>query len=177
MYAGFCGVLALGCLISLQAWANEDKESLIKAAFLYNFVKFVEWPDDAANTARHIDICVLGGNGFAEVAGKVLKEASSPMLQLNLVTGKTPAEAAGQCRVVYVSHTEEGNAQEIIDALKSAPVLTVSDIPNFADKQGMIGFVQVEKKIKLVINADAISRANLRVDAQLLEIAYKVIRN
>jgi len=158
-----------------RAYAGDNKEYLVKAAFIYNFVKFVEWPDGKAISKQsNIDICVLGDSPILG-AGNVFKAASTPKLALALVQENNIKNIAAHCHVVFISKAEQGRLGDTIASLKGAPVLTVSDMDGFAENGGMIGFVTSDGKIKVVVNTRSVSSAGMRVDAQLLEIALKVI--
>ena len=170
-------VVTLGAITTpVRSLADENKEYLIKAAFIYNFVKFVEWPDGKAiNQQSNIDICVLGSNSL-ESAGAVFKAASTPKLNLSLVQETSAKKVPSHCHIVFISQSEGDHFSEIMAALKNQPVLTISDMDNFAESGGMIGFIASDNKIKIQVNTKAITSAGLRVDAQLLEIAMKVIK-
>jgi len=158
-----------------KALADSSKEPLIKAAFIYNFVKFVEWPP--ARSLNHlpgIDICVLGEDPIGG-AGEVFKAASTPQFTLSLVNEPDVRKVARHCHIVFISRSRSGQMGEIMAALKGQPVLTVGDMDSFAEQGGMIGFVMSDNKIKVEVNTRAVTGAGLRVDAQLLEIAMKVI--
>lgn len=159
---------------SQQARADDSKEYQVKAAFIYNFVKFVEWPDGKAIAKQsNIDICVIGNTPFSNT-GNVFKAASTAKLTLSLVDEKI-GKAGEHCHVVFISASEEGRLGEIVNSLKNTPVLTVSDMDNFAERGGMIGFVKNDNKIKIEVNKKAVTSAGMRVDAQLLEIALRVL--
>ena len=172
----FVAVCTAGIVAASQpSGADGNKEYLIKAAFIYNFVKFVEWPDGKAIARQSsIDICVLG-DGSLESAGAVFKAASTAKLTLSLVQEASVKKVPSHCHIVFISQSENSRFSEIMAALRGQPVLTVSDIGNFAESGGMIGFVTDDNKVKVEVNAKAITSAGLRVDAQLLEIAVKVI--
>jgi hypothetical protein len=91
-----------------------------------------------------------------------------------LVNESSAASAASHCHVVFIASGSDVGAAKT--ALQGKPVLTVSDSEGFAESGGMIGFVVADNKIKIEVNPKAASAAGLRVDAQLLEIALKVIR-
>lgn len=174
LFVVLCCVLAMA--LPRPAVASDSKEYLVKAAFIYNFVKFVEWPGDMAVAKQSkLDICVLGKNVLSS-AGSIFKKASTPSLKLNLQTESSAAAAAEHCHIVYISASEAGREKEILSQLKGKPVLVVGDVPEFIQNNGMIGFVLRDDKVKLTINRRAIEAAGLRVDAQLLEIALEVIR-
>lgn len=152
------------------ARADDPKEYLIKAAFIYNFVKFTEWPGDlAVSKQSNLNICVVGSNPFVGGATEVFKKASTAQLKLSVVEG-----TKGTCHILFISRSEASRVDQYLNA--GGPILTVSDIEGFADRGGMIGFVLQDNKIKLVVNTKAATAAGLRIDAQLLEIALRVIR-
>lgn len=167
--------LAWACT-ALDAFAADDnKESLVKAAFIYNFIKFVEWPDGKAISKQsNIDICVTGDSKMIK-AGEVFKAASTPKLSLSLVDERSWKNAPSHCHILFISGSEEEKLGEILSGLKSQPVLTVSDIDDFAERGGMIGFIPSDNKIKIAVNTKSVGAAGMRVDAQLLEIALKVL--
>jgi hypothetical protein len=168
---GFCAPVCA----TQYAQAQETKEYLVKAAFIYNFVKFVEWPGDMA-IAKHgaIDICVLGESPIL-ASSSVFKAASTAKLSLSLMKEVSLQNVTSHCHVLFVSESENGRMGEILAALKGKPVLTVSDADTFAEQGGMVGFVMSDNKIKVVVNTKSASQSGMRVDAQLLEIALKVI--
>jgi hypothetical protein len=158
-----------------EANAGDDKSSLVKAAFIYNFVKFVEWPaPKKVSTLSQIDICALGDSGISK-AGNVFQAASTDKLKLNLVSEKDWKSAPDHCHILFIGQSEVAQVQQIVAGLKTFPVLTVSDSDDFVEHGGMIGFVVSDNKIRIAVNTKAVSSAGLRVDAQLLEIALKVI--
>ena len=180
------GLAALIVIISTGwspvARADDDvNDHLIEAAFIYNFTKFVEWPDGKAIGGQsNIDICVLKswGDNFIRDTADNFKVASTAKLALSLVEEKNWRSAPQHCHILFISDSEEeeGKIDEIVSGLKGQPILTVSNIDGFAEKGGIIGFVITKgEKPKLVINVKAAAAAGLRIDAQLLEIALKVL--
>ncbi len=152
-----------------------SKEYFVKAAFIYNFIKFTSWPGEKAlSRQKNADICVLGGDPFGKAAA-VFKEGSTPNLSLRMV-GISDVHAAGACHILFISRSEEPRVLAHLGALTKEPVLTVSDIEGFAAKGGMVGFVEQQGKIRFVANLKAAESAGLKLDAQLLEIALSVIR-
>ena len=174
------GFLLAAIAAPAQARANDaDTEYLLKAAFIYHFIKFVEWPGDMA-ISRHpnVNICVLGDNPFGKGAYDLFKRASTSSMRINIVSRHSiDAAVDGSCHVLFIARSEESSLPEIIGSLKGRPVLAVSDISNFVLRGGGFGFITHENKIKLVINSDVANKSGLRIDAQLLEISSKVIGN
>lgn len=154
---------------------DNSEEYLYKATYIYNFTKFVEWPGERALGKRSsIDICVIGDSDLLQT-GAVFQKGSTSKLALSLVQEKNPANAAGHCHIVFIGKSEELKVRSLLDYFKSKSVLTVSDIDDFADRGGMIGMVMIDDKPKLIISPKNAAAAGLRIDAQLLEVAYKVL--
>ena len=175
-YALACCLAFCVALAPYNGRAEEDyKEYLLKAAFIYNFVKFVEWPDGKAiGQQSKIDICVMGDTPLSKT-GNVFTAASTSKLSLSLVADNNLKTIPDHCHVVFISRSETDHLSDILAALRSHSVLLVSDINDFAQDGGMIGFVIDDNKIKLAVNKKAATMAGMRIDAQLLEIAHEVI--
>jgi len=170
--------LSLAILLVLaggSARAQVD-EYQVKAAFLYNFAKFVEWPPDTFKTARDpITICVLGPNPF----GNALEEA---------VTGKTvegrsfavrPLVDPGpgcNCQILFVSSAERKRLRSLEAALKKAAILTVGEAQDFASNGGVINFKLENGRVRLEVNLDAAEQARLRISSKLLSLA-EIVRS
>lgn len=168
-------MLAVSVIWPYAAYAQKNKAIMVKAAFIYNFVKFVEWPGaKAINNQNNIDICVLGESDMI-AAGSVFRAASNNTLSLTLLQENTASEVKAHCHVVFVSDAQSDSLASILTAIDHSAVLTVSDMPGFVDAGGMIGFVNDDNKIRLEVNARAVAKAGMRIDAQLLEIALRVI--
>jgi YfiR/HmsC-like len=175
--AGVVVTLALFGTAGLLAQQPRPNEYQVKAAYLYNFGKFVEWP--AIATAANHDpflICVLGKDPFgtsldATIAGEAIngervlaKRVSKPQEALN-------------CRVLFISSSEEAQLKEILATLAKASVLTVSDMPQFTRGGGMIQFVQEASRVRFEVNLTVAERAGLTLNSQLLKVAISVRRN
>ncbi|MBI3849399.1 MAG: YfiR family protein [Verrucomicrobia bacterium] len=151
-------------------------EYQVKAAFLYNFAKFVEWPSvSAASNDAPFVVGVLGRNPFGADLDQILKDKIVNRRPVKIKQCET-AQAARNCQILFIGATEETRLPQIFEALKGAAVLTVSDIRRFADRGGMICFVMEENKVRFEINKSNAQQAGLTVSAQLLKLA-KVVHN
>jgi hypothetical protein len=145
-----------------------------KAAFLYNFAKFVDWPDDAFAAANEpFLVGVVGDDAFAAVLDRVLHGKVVRDRPLAVRRIARPDDLAG-CHVVFVG---DGRLPEVFQAVASRPILTVGQRDDFATKGGMIGFLVQDQKLRFEVNLDAAERANLRISSQLLKLATRVIRH
>jgi hypothetical protein len=171
----FSGVL-LCCLIPTGARAQQSRptESQVKAAYLYNFGKFVTWPDTGSGSAGSFEICILGKDPFGVVLDSTVSGGS---IGDRKVTARKIAslQDSGHCRILFISSSEQGRLRAILTAAKASNQLTVSDIPDFAEKGGMIQFVPQENKIRFEVNLPATEEAGLMLSSELLKVATKVI--
>lgn len=157
-----------------EAQQTRPTESQVKAAYLFNFGKFVRWPV-LANSVNSLQICVLGKNSFGTVLDATVKgEAISgkPVTTRNI---PSMHEADG-CHILFVSMSEETRLSAILASAKRLPVLTVSDIPRFAERGGMIGFVNQEDRIRFEVNIAPLEDSGINVSSELLKVALRVIR-
>lgn len=167
-----CSCLLMGRVARAQLPLSREYQ--IKAAFLFNFVKFVEWRDDAlAPPTEPIEICVLGEDPFGaaldSIQGKAVKGRNVQVRRL------ASAEGLRQCHVAFISSSERERLPEVLKSLESANVLTVGDFESFSQSGGVINFVTERNKVRFEINVTAAERAGLRISSKLLNLA-KVVR-
>jgi hypothetical protein len=173
-YAATCCLTLVLTLGTGSPYAQEFTEYNIKAGYIYKFLKlFVEWPGELAVSKRSaIDICVIGDSELIKEKSML---PSSEKLSISLVQENNPENAANHCHVVFIGESESAKLKDILAALRGKPVLTVSDLEGFAERGGMIEFVMVGDNIKFIIDPKPAVNSALRLDAQLLEAAIKVI--
>ena len=139
-------------------------EYRVKAAYLYNFVKFVEWP--AASASGPLTICVVGGNPFGSVLEETVRGESVGDRPLAVRNVDEPDES---CRVVFVpAGTAVASA---LRATRGTPTLTVGETPRFLSQGGIINFVIEGGKVRFDINQEAAARADLKISSRLLRLA------
>lgn len=163
--------LVLGVLLSSGAAAQEANEYQVKAAFLYNFAKFVEWPPEAfKGPSDPIVIAVVGKNPFGtllaeEVAGKTLLGRPFQVREV------TNAQQASGCQIVFVSSSERKRLEALFTLIGKSAVLTVGETDNFAAEGGIINFKIDAGNVRLQINVGAARRQQIRISAKLLSLA------
>lgn len=144
-------------------------ESKVKAAFLYNFTKLVEWPTNTfADDATPLVIGVLGKDPFGKdldnlVAGRTAKNRPVQIVRF------TSIEQITNCQVLYISESERRKLDSIFEALHNRPVLTVSDLKGF-ESRGMITLVKSNANINLRINLEATRQARLQLSSRLIRL-------
>jgi hypothetical protein len=145
----------------------------VKAAFLYHFTQFVEWPAAREASAGRFVVAVLGADRFFEVAERTLAGKSSRDLTFAVRRVRRPAEAE-DARIVFVGASEAGRVDEILRAVPETGVLTVSDMEEFAEHGGMIGFRTVNHRVRFDINLEAANRSGLKISSEVLKLARLV---
>jgi len=154
------------------AWAAPTEYQL-KAVFLLNFARYATWPDTVLPEEADIDICVVGRDPFgSHLAGLESRQAQGHAVRIHYP--ETP-EAARECEVVFVAASEQRRLNVILRELAGAPVLTVSDIEGFVEAGGAIGFVTQDDRVRFDINRDTLARDGIKLSAQLLKLARRLI--
>lgn len=155
------------------------QEYAVKAAFLYNFAKFVEWPAEAfLNEQTPITICVLGRDPFGSALESVTRDKTAKGRSFLIRRFKAIEDVAG-CHILFVSESEQKDMDRILSVLdkcRKCSVLTVSDMEKFARRGGVINFITIEKKIHFEVNMDAASRTGLKISSRLLTLA-KIVKD
>ncbi|HUJ72137.1 MAG TPA: YfiR family protein [Verrucomicrobiae bacterium] len=168
------GVLLLaGPVHAAQTPALTERQ--VKALFLFNFAKYVDWPASAfSNNNAAIVIDVVGEEGlsdeFKQVTGD--KTVNGRKVVVKQVEGTTDIK---DCQILFICASEKGHLQEILEAVKNSAVLTVGETDQFLAMEGMINFTKKENKIHLEINLTPAQRANLKLSSKLLTVADVVL--
>lgn len=170
--AAFCLLFAHGANPASTAYAAALKEYEVKAAFLYQFTKFVEWPADSF-TGQDFGICVVGKNPFDPGIWNQLAGQPVGSRKIRLQTLRTPLGASG-CHVVFISGSESGRIRPVLAQLQNPGTLTVSEIPGFIDMGGIINFVSQGKNIRFRINQQEAEKKGIKISSKLLSLAERV---
>jgi hypothetical protein len=146
----------------------------VKTAFLFNFAKFVEWPQAAfPDAGAPFTICVLAEGALGLQMAGTLSEKTVHDRPLAVRRLDGPGDAGG-CQVVFLGPSEGGRVEKDLSALKGAPVLTVGDVEGFARRGGMIGFTLKDRRVRFDINQTPAAVAGLKISSQLLKLAETV---
>ncbi|HEX4485821.1 MAG TPA: YfiR family protein [Terriglobales bacterium] len=160
----------------LAAADRKPTEYQVEAAYLFNFGKFVDWPPTSLpNTEAPLVVCVLGEDPFGSSLDSILQRGT---VKGKAITAKRigRVEEVASCQVLYISASEAGSVDRILNGVGKISVLTVSDMPQFLDRGGMIQFVLEEGKIRFQINLNAAENARLVLSSELLKVAMTVKR-
>jgi hypothetical protein len=159
-------------MLAATLWASPvnatvTDEYSLKAAFLYQFTKYVAWPDDPEGP---IAICVLGDDPFGATLDKTLADKTSGGRAI-VARRVGSASAGAACRILFVSSSERSNLAATLAALGDRPTLTVADMDGFPQRGGMINLKLENGRIRLEVNPDNAARAGLKVRSELLRLA------
>ena len=167
--AGFLVALCLAWpVLSVQAAPNSFKENEEKAAFLYNFAQYVDWPQEAfPEAATPLTIGILGDDDFADIVEQTVKGESVKGRSLVIKRFHSRAEITA-CHVLFVSRAEESRLKDLSGQLNTAGVLTVGECRGFPSAGGVINLYLQGNKIRFEINPELARRKGLKISAQLL---------
>lgn len=159
---------AFSCVQAEEVSLNEEA---VKAAFTYNFAKFVVWPDDKSRNT--VNLCLIGDDLFddaviATIDGHPVHSRKLKVIRLLSLSN------ISQCQVLFITDGNENALSNILNQAHQYHILTVSDLENFALQDGIIGLLLIDGKIRFQINKALAEQAGLQISSQLLNLAETV---
>jgi len=157
----------------VQAQETEFSEYEVKAGFIYNIAKFIEWPRDTFLDAKKpITLCIVGTNPF----GAALDTIANKTVQNRtlLIKHMRKTNDLRTCHMLFVSASEKGNLSQILEMLAGASTCTIGDTKGFAQQGIMINFLIEQEKVRFEINTESTRRANLTISSKLLKLARTI---
>lgn len=146
--------------------SSPEREYEVKAAFLYRFAQFVEWPE---TTADRITLCLLGEDPFGSAMDKLDgKEVGDRTL---VVRRLTDAGDAGECQVLFISSSAKPHLADMIGVLDGHRVLTVGETDRFTQQGGIIKFYKVRNRLRFEVNLEAARKAGVEISSRMLKLA------
>ena len=148
-------------------------EYKVKAAFLLNFINFIEWPEEVlVQSGPDFNIAILGEDPFGSAINTIDgKPAKGRTIKIKKIAGLQYIEELKKCHIVFVSSSQSEILSEIIEALQDYNVLIVGDTEGFAHMGCMINFTIADKKVRFEVNIGAADRAGLKISSKLLKLA------
>lgn len=158
------------CAIAAPLLGAEAAEYEVKAAFLYNLARFVEWPKEALEPeAAQFHLCVYGEDPFdgalAVIEGKQIDGKEIVVQRVG------QSEGVANCQMVFVSASQRHELGPLISKLVAKPVLTVGDTPGYGKDGVIVNFYIEQRKVRFEINVQAAKSAGLKVSSKLLALA------
>jgi hypothetical protein len=164
-------MLLMGSAAPTAAQDSASSEYLIKAGFIYNFAKLVDWPATAfSQPDSPIVIGILGTDPFGPIIDRVL--ASKKVNDHGFVIKRIKSVADGKdCHILFISASETSHIGDDIRIARSMPVLTIGEVPGFANRGGIINLTLEDSKVRFEVNVDAAKAADLNISSRLLALA------
>jgi hypothetical protein len=177
------GILIVALSVSLS-WAPEvlaqtseatdSSEYLIKAGFIFNFAKFVEWPSAVfAQTDTPIVIGILGTDPFGSIIDQIVrdKKIGNRGFIVKRLNWNRDSKELKDCNILFVSASERARIDDVLQIVKNLPILTVGETPGFAERGGIIRFTVEDNRVRFEVNVEAAHQAQLTISSRLLTLA------
>jgi hypothetical protein len=170
LLALFCGA----CPPIDRAQTEAPGEYQLKAAFLFNFAKFIDWPGTSFATPQSpFTICILGTDPFRRAMDDALRGKTVGDRAVAVERSRDLADAR-HCQIVFVSSSEKRRVPEILGGLRGTNALVVGETEGFAEAGASVQFTIEDDRVRFLINTDAAARAGLKVSSKLLSLARVV---
>lgn len=148
-------------------------EYQVKAAYLLNFTRYVEWPPSVfAGPDATLNLCVVGRDPFGEVLDRTIEGRRVAGRLLRILRPDRPAPDA--CHVVFIGETAPAAREAWLSALQAEPMLTVGEAAGFAQAGGMIGFVIRDETVRFEVNVEAVRSGGLQISSRVLTLATRL---
>jgi len=143
----------------------------VKAAFLYNFARFTEWPADAfTSESAALVIGVAGDEVLRRTIDNVVRGKFAGIRSLKTRQVKDANDTAG-VQILYIGGTAASRAEDFVQALKNGPVLTIGEVDRFSEKGGMINFLVADNRVRFEIRVDVTEQSRLKVSSRVMTLA------
>ena len=151
--------------------AERPSQDDVEAAYLYNFGKFVRWPEGPAHAP--MTICVANQDALREIVSRLVQ---GEQIEGRTLEARTldRSEQTGGCSILFIGGVERERLDAYLSAAAGKPVLTVGDAPDFAARGGIIQFVLTQDHVRFAVNLDAARRNHLQLSSELLKVALQV---
>lgn len=155
--------------------SGQSLEYQVKAAYLLNFTRYVEWPPEIVSGDSTLNICVVGADPFGQVLDATIAGRTAHGRPLRVRRIHSAAES-DRCQMVFLTRDTWQRDPESLRALSQVGSLTVGESEQFARGGGVIGFVIVDETVRFVVNDEARDRAGLRISSRMLSLAAAIYR-
>lgn len=166
--------LACVCLVTCAAGNHEHIEQHVKAAFLYKFAAYIEWPPSVfANAETSFTIGVIGAD---EIAEELIKLSNKTVVNQHPVKIKklTSEDNFDELHLLFIGKNEEKRLQSFLEKVQTKPVLTITESPGALNFGSIINFVSVDDYIRFEISASSAAKCNIKISTRLLDIAQNI---
>ena len=172
--------LTVFLLLTVQVgplWAAPEtsREYTIKAGFVYNFTKFIQWPAsvDASIESQGLQFCIAGKDRFGRALDGFAKALEENNKSLVIQKGVLPKSSTA-CHILFIDSSVSDQLEEYLKHVKGKPTLVVSDSPDFAERGVGINFVIRRNKTRFEINPYTVKESGIKISSELLKLAILV---
>jgi hypothetical protein len=167
-------IIAICVMAAFASGQSRVSEYDVKAAYVFNFGKFIRFmPPEADTNRQSFDICIVGDDPLGPTLDDLTRNEQLDGKPVRVERLKTAVEAR-ECSIAYISASEGNRARSDLEALRGQPVLTVSDAGDFLQNGGMIQFVTQQNHVRFSVNLDAVRNARMSLSSELLRVAISV---
>ena len=163
-------ILTAIALTGVSATAQSVSAPGLKAAYLFNFAQFVEWPADAVPTGSPLAVCIVNDGAVASALEQTVKGRTVVGHALTVVR-LAPVATLPTCHVIYFGGSDQKYSVDLLETLNGRLVLTVSDAPRFARSGGMVELFLEGGRMRIAVNTDALQRGKVRLSSRVLQLA------
>lgn len=151
--------------------SSTPSQSDVEAVYLFDFGKFVRWPAVEDQGALHI--CIAGTPAFATGVERIVVNETIDGRSLDVRQVSRPEDEAG-CAILFIDASQRERSDALLRGASDKPMLTVSDLPDFLARGGMIEFQIIQKRVRFSVDLDAVTRSHLTMSSELLKVAVEV---
>jgi hypothetical protein len=173
----FITALIISIIIALPAFSQEKVfgEDTLKALYSYKFTLFTDWPESKLNDGNtSLEFCIIGRNPFGQSALEAIEGKSVKDKNIHVeayYSGVLSEESLHHCHIAFISNSETQRLPALLNSLKQFPILTISDIPGFSSRGGMVTLVKSGEHLQFELNPGAITQAKLSMSSKIIELA------
>jgi hypothetical protein len=175
-------LIAITCLLSAMAFRehaqgldnSDSSEYLIKAGYIYNFAKLIDWPSKAfPQPDSPIVIGILGEDPFGPIMDRIVadKKINGRTIVVKRLKWTKDLKSVKDCNILFVSSSEKEHFESVLGGMKGLPILTIGDAPGFARRGGIMNFILEDNKVRFEVNVEAAKDADLTISSRLLTLA------
>jgi len=164
-------IMATAVAREAPAQASGPSQIDVQAVYLFDFAKFVRWPEGAGHGP--LTICVAGQKGYTDALTKLVKGEQIDSRPLAVRAILTPEDETG-CEIVFIGVSAKDHLDALLAATVGKPVLTVSDVSGFLDRGGMIQFLVIGNRVRFSVDMRPAVRSGIGLSSELLKVAVNV---
>ncbi len=159
--------------MSLYAYAHDEpSEEQVKAAFIFNFAKFVEWPNHSFEAENNLNLCIAGQDKV-ESALKILerREVQGRVLKIMALNEEPNQVKLKNCHILFIARSEKNRQPQWLNAVEQQPILTIADNLDLVKQGGMISLYIEAQRVQFVVNQSSTQNNGLKLSARMLQLA------